>query len=63
MVKWLGFEPKRITYSSDHFDRLYALAEALIEKDRAYVCHCTSVYILETIYQASNADAPQSLTS
>ena len=42
MVKWLGFEPKRITYSSDNFDHLYALAEALIEKGRAYVCHCSS---------------------
>lgn len=42
MVKWLGFEPKRVTYSSDNFDRLYALAEALVEKGKAYVCHCTS---------------------
>lgn len=42
MIKWLGFEPKRVTYSSDNFDRLYALAEALIEKGGAYVCHCTS---------------------
>ncbi|KAL9010265.1 MAG: hypothetical protein Q9173_004784 [Seirophora scorigena] len=42
MVKWLGFEPKRVTYSSDNFDRLYALAEALVEKRKAYVCHCTS---------------------
>ncbi|KAL8870068.1 MAG: hypothetical protein Q9174_003801 [Haloplaca sp. 1 TL-2023] len=41
MVKWLGFEPKRITYSSDNFDRLYALAEALVERNRAYVCHCS----------------------
>ncbi|KAI4172387.1 MAG: hypothetical protein LQ343_003646 [Gyalolechia ehrenbergii] len=41
MVKWIGFEPKRITYSSDNFERLYALAEALVEKNRAYVCHCT----------------------
>ncbi|KAL8785764.1 MAG: hypothetical protein Q9195_008507 [Heterodermia aff. obscurata] len=41
MVKWLGFEPERVTYPSDHFDRLYGLAEALIEKDRAYICHCT----------------------
>ncbi|KAI4224424.1 MAG: hypothetical protein LQ349_007248 [Xanthoria aureola] len=39
MVKWLGFEPKRVTYSSDNFDRLYALAEALVERDHAYVCH------------------------
>lgn len=41
-VRWLGFKPVRITHSSDNFDRLYALAEALIEKGGAYVCHCTS---------------------
>ncbi|KAL8671042.1 MAG: hypothetical protein Q9168_004435 [Polycauliona sp. 1 TL-2023] len=46
MVKWLGFEPKRITYSSDNFDRLYALAEALVERDRAYVCHCTKAEVI-----------------
>ena len=41
MVRWLGKEPSKITYSSDHFDKLYKLAERLIEKDRAYVCFCT----------------------
>jgi len=41
MVKWLGFEPFEITYSSDSFDKLYELAEELIRRDRAYVCHCT----------------------
>ena len=41
-VRWLGFKPVKITHSSDNFDRLYALAEALIEKGGAYVCHCTS---------------------
>ncbi|PGH30609.1 glutamine-tRNA ligase [[Emmonsia] crescens] len=41
LVAWLGFKPVRITYSSDYFDRLYELAEALILKDKAYVCHCT----------------------
>ncbi|KAI4261402.1 MAG: hypothetical protein L6R42_003400, partial [Xanthoria sp. 1 TBL-2021] len=45
MVKWLGFEPKRVTYSSDNFDRLYALAEALVERDRAYVCQCTKAEV------------------
>ncbi|KAK4457805.1 tRNA synthetases class I, catalytic domain-containing protein [Cladorrhinum samala] len=40
MVRWLGFEPYKITYSSDHFDRLYQLAEKLIELDKAYVCSC-----------------------
>ncbi|KAI4283737.1 MAG: hypothetical protein L6R38_001951 [Xanthoria sp. 2 TBL-2021] len=46
MVKWLGFEPKRVTYSSDNFDRLYALAEALVVRDRAYVCHCTKAEVI-----------------
>lgn len=41
MVKWLGFEPAEITYSSDWFDKLYELAEELIRKDKAYVCHCS----------------------
>ncbi|KAL9039684.1 MAG: hypothetical protein Q9180_002380 [Flavoplaca navasiana] len=46
MVKWLGFEPRRVTYSSDNFDRLYTLAEALVKRDRAYVCHCTKAEVI-----------------
>lgn len=42
MVSWLGFKPIKITYSSDNFDHLYNLAEDLIQKGGAYVCHCTS---------------------
>ncbi|KAF2683923.1 glutaminyl-tRNA synthetase [Lentithecium fluviatile CBS 122367] len=41
IIKWLGFEPYKITYSSDNFDKLYELAEELIRKDGAYVCHCS----------------------
>ncbi|KAF2842618.1 glutaminyl-tRNA synthetase [Patellaria atrata CBS 101060] len=41
MVNWLGFEPYQVTHSSDHFDRLYELAEVMIKKDKAYVCHCS----------------------
>ncbi|VDB85344.1 unnamed protein product [Peniophora sp. CBMAI 1063] len=41
MVRWLGFEPWKITYSSDYFDKLYELAVELIKRDKAYVCHCT----------------------
>ncbi|KAH5055493.1 glutamine--tRNA (Gln) ligase [Parastagonospora nodorum] len=41
IVKWLGFEPAKVTYSSDCFDKLYELAEELINKDGAYVCHCS----------------------
>lgn len=41
MVRWLGFEPWKITYSSDYFEELYELAVELIKRDKAYVCHCT----------------------
>ncbi|CAJ2512462.1 Uu.00g054770.m01.CDS01 [Anthostomella pinea] len=40
MVRWLGFSPYKITYSSDNFDKLYELAEKLIGLEKAYVCHC-----------------------
>ncbi|KAF9152868.1 hypothetical protein BGX21_004320 [Mortierella sp. AD011] len=41
-VKWLGFTPAEITYSSSYFQRLYELAIELIKLDKAYVCHCTA---------------------
>ncbi|OBT44178.1 hypothetical protein VE00_04859 [Pseudogymnoascus sp. WSF 3629] len=41
MINWLGFKPVKVTHSSDNFDRLYELAEDLINKNGAYVCHCT----------------------
>ncbi|MFW2440280.1 MAG: glutamine--tRNA ligase/YqeY domain fusion protein [Arenicellales bacterium] len=38
-VRWLGFDwGKRIFFSSDYFDQLYAFAIELIKKDLAYVC-------------------------
>jgi glutaminyl-tRNA synthetase len=43
MVEWLGFKPYKITYSSDHFDKLYELAEELVKRDGAYVCHCSGM--------------------
>jgi glutaminyl-tRNA synthetase len=42
MVRWLGFEPWDITYSSDHFQRLYDLACELVRRDKAYICFCTA---------------------
>lgn len=39
MVKWLGYEPYKVTYSSDYFDKLYDYAEDLIKRNHAYVCH------------------------
>lgn len=47
-VEWLGYEPAAITHSSDHFQRLYSLAETLILRDKAYVCHCSAEEIRRT---------------
>ncbi|KAI9218561.1 tRNA synthetases class I, catalytic domain-containing protein [Blastocladiella britannica] len=46
-VRWLGFTPWKITYSSDYFDKLYDLAIELVRYDKAYVCHCTGEEIFE----------------
>ncbi|KAF2972998.1 hypothetical protein GQX73_g666 [Xylaria multiplex] len=45
IVRWLGFKPVQVTYSSDNFQRLYDLAEDLIHRRKAYVCHCSDVEI------------------
>ncbi|KAI9675030.1 MAG: hypothetical protein M1817_001436 [Caeruleum heppii] len=45
MVKWLGFTPDQVTYSSDRFDDLYNLAEQLIIGGSAYVCHCSTAEV------------------
>ncbi len=40
--KWLGIEyDKKIIYKSDRLEIYYEYAEKLIEKDKAYVCHCS----------------------
>ncbi|CAE6391096.1 unnamed protein product [Rhizoctonia solani] len=41
-VRWLGYEPYKITYSSDYFQELYDLAVKLISVDGAYICNCTA---------------------
>lgn len=46
-VRWLGFEPWKITYSSDYFQQLYELAVVLIKKGKAYVDHSTADEIFE----------------
>ncbi|CAK7226701.1 Glutaminyl-tRNA synthetase [Sporothrix eucalyptigena] len=40
-IRWLGFKPHAITYTSDNFGKLYDLAEKLIGLGGAYVCHCS----------------------
>lgn len=39
VVTWLGYTPSKITHASDQFDKLFALAVDLIQRDLAYVCH------------------------
>jgi glutaminyl-tRNA synthetase len=51
IVSWLGFKPVRVTSSSDNFLRLYELAEDLINRDGAYVCHCASKFFTLLFYQ------------
>lgn len=51
IVKWLGFKPVKVSHTSDQFDKLYDLAETLITKDRAYVCHCTGKSFSESTKQ------------
>lgn len=41
MVLWLGFEPYKITYASNHFQTLYDCAVELIKRGKAYVDHST----------------------
>ena len=36
-VEWLGFNPYKITYTSDYFDKLYEFAILLIKNKLAYV--------------------------
>ncbi|KAI9104741.1 tRNA synthetases class I, catalytic domain-containing protein [Phlyctochytrium arcticum] len=52
-IRWLGYEPSDITYSSDHFQRLYDLAVELIKRDKGYICHCTG----EEIHAHRGGDA------
>ncbi|KAK9480644.1 tRNA synthetases class I, catalytic domain-containing protein [Lipomyces japonicus] len=42
IIDWLGYEPYKVTYSSDYFQQLYDLAEQLIIRDKAYVCFCSA---------------------
>ncbi|KAI3943760.1 hypothetical protein MKW98_004265 [Papaver atlanticum] len=39
IVQWMGWEPFKITYTSDYFHVLYELAVELIKKGHAYVDH------------------------
>jgi len=38
-VKWMGFHPWKVTFSSDYFRELYEFAIKMIKNGDAYVCH------------------------
>jgi len=47
-VRWLGFDwGKGHLYASDYFEQMFAWAEALIRKGKAYVCDLTAAQIRE----------------
>jgi glutaminyl-tRNA synthetase len=48
-VAWLGFSwGDRLTHASDYFEQLFAFAEELIGKNRAFVCSLSMEQIRET---------------
>ncbi|GMH27496.1 hypothetical protein Nepgr_029339 [Nepenthes gracilis] len=48
IVRWMGWEPFKITYASDYFQKLYELAVELIQRGLAYVDHQTPDEIKES---------------
>jgi len=46
-VKWMGHTWYKVTYASDYFEELYNLAEELIKRGKAYVCHLPADKIAE----------------
>ncbi|ADM12466.1 glutaminyl-tRNA synthetase [Encephalitozoon intestinalis ATCC 50506] len=46
-VRWLGFEPYKVTASSDYFDKMVEFGFQLIKKGKAYVCHLSQEEICE----------------
>ncbi|XP_033643669.1 glutamine--tRNA ligase-like [Asterias rubens] len=54
MVRWLGYEPYKVTHASDYFQNLYDLAVDLIRRDLAYICHMKP----EEIKGYNNPDSP-----
>ncbi|KAL8470684.1 hypothetical protein ACS0TY_033305 [Phlomoides rotata] len=56
IVGWMGWEPFKITYSSDYFQELYELAVELIQRGHAYVDHQTPEEIKE--YREKKMNSP-----
>ncbi|KAK8987564.1 hypothetical protein V6N11_027310 [Hibiscus sabdariffa] len=56
IVQWMGWEPFKITYTSDYFQDLYELAVKLIQRGHAYVDHQTPEEIKE--YREKKMNSP-----
>ncbi|XP_027097012.1 glutamine--tRNA ligase [Coffea arabica] len=56
IVGWMGWEPFKITYTSDYFQELYELAVELIRRGHAYVDHQTPEEIKE--YREKKMNSP-----
>lgn len=56
IVSWMGWEPYKITYTSDYFQELYDLAVELIRRGHAYVDHQTPEEIKE--YREKKMNSP-----
>ncbi|XP_073035799.1 glutamine--tRNA ligase, cytoplasmic-like [Primulina eburnea] len=56
IVGWMGWEPSKITYTSDYFQELYELAVELIRRGHAYVDHQTPDMIKE--YREKKMNSP-----
>ncbi|KAL1198349.1 Glutamine--tRNA ligase, cytoplasmic [Cardamine amara subsp. amara] len=56
IVNWMGWEPFKITYTSDYFQELYDLAVELIRSGHAYVDHQNAEEIKE--YREKKMNSP-----
>ncbi|PWZ34372.1 Glutamine--tRNA ligase [Zea mays] len=56
IVHWMGWEPYKVTYTSDYFQPLYEHAVELIRKGLAYVDHQTAEEIKE--YREKKMNSP-----
>ena len=46
-ISWLGFEPYKVYFASDHYQDLYDIAVKLIKAGKAYVCNLTQEEVRE----------------
>ena len=59
MIKPCTCLPLQVTYSSDYFDQLHALAVELIRGGNAYVDHQTADEIKVRAYPCLRGDSPE----